>query len=136
MKLRRTTIKNFDLLFVFLIFFFLAILSSCEAFGCHSYIKSCEYADGQSFVITYGGETSCLTKECVYVTGILPDGNQIEYTINASLIKNLIGGSWTYSVTPGFASGETVTVKPVNVYWDCDLGHSHRLTGYKSFIVP
>ena len=132
MKLKKNLL-NFLTFFTVL---FSMVLSSCEIFGYHSYIKNCEYVDENRFIITYGGETSCLTKECVYVTGILPDGNQIEHAINASVIKSLIGGSWTYSVTPGFASGETVTVKPVNVYWDCDLGHSHRLTGYKEFLVP
>jgi len=112
------------------------VLSSCEIFGYHSYIKSCEYADENRFIITYGGETSCLTSDCVVVTGVLSDGTTVNHEIESSSVKNSGDGSWTYYVSPSFSSGEEVSVKPVNVYWDCALGHNHRLTGYKSFIVP
>ena len=128
-------LKKFHFLLInSLTLFFILTTSSCEIFGYHAYIKDVEYVNDTSFLITYGGETSCLEKDCVTITGTLLDGTSVSHSVNTSVIQSLTSGA--YYVSPEFQSEEEVVVKPTETYWTCDSGHSHRLTGYKEFTVP
>ncbi|MCR5699730.1 MAG: hypothetical protein K6G52_08830 [Treponemataceae bacterium] len=112
-------------------FIITALFTSCEAYGIHAYIRGAEYVDANSFTISFGGNTNCLTKDNILVSGALTDGSLVSHTISSA--SETDERNWTCTITPAFASGESVTVTPKIVYWDCDLGHNHRLTGYQEF---